>query len=366
MERNFEKSLTAVLKHEGGYVDHPKDPGGATNKGITIATFRRYVKPNASKRDLKNITKAQVESVYRQHYWDKVRASELPSGVDYAVFDFAVNSGPSRAVKYLQKVVGATEDGKLGPATLQAVSEGNPEQIIEKLCANRLAFLRRLGTWGTFGKGWSRRVEGVLKLALSMAEDKPDQSTPTFPIDSNITYVNQNAIRNRPITTRLEGNISDAVRAVYGESHRAEIYSGGQPRKGTSTKRTGSIRHDDYGKGGRAADIRVYDAENRLVTGLELAKLGQYWLAKGLGCCGLEMRGGGIHLDEWTTPPKGGGKFWTYKYSDQKPYGKDLRKALQKGAEGHSPKLTPTTQKPESLLSGLVRLFMALFGRKNP
>lgn len=363
MEKNFEKSLAAVLKHEGGYVDHPRDPGGATNKGITIGTFRRYVKPKATKRDLKNITKAQVESVYRQHYWDKVRASELPSGVDYAVFDFAVNSGPSRAVKFLQKVVGVSEDGRIGPATLEAVSDRDHAKTIETLCDNRLAFLKRLGTWGTFGKGWSRRVEGVRKMALGMVGD---QAVPHFPIDRNITYVNQNAIRNQTVTPLLEGNISDAIRAVYGDRYRAEIYSGGQPRKGTSTRRTGSIRHDNYGEGGRAADIRVYDAENRLVEGIELGKLAQYWLAKKLGSCGLEMRGGGIHLDQWTKPPKGGGLYWTYDYSDRKPYGKHLKEALKRGTQGELPKLTPSTQKPQSPLSGLLRLFMAILGRKKP
>ena len=112
MDKNFERALPLVLKHEGGYVDHPKDPGGATNKGVTIATFRRYVKADGTKQDLRRITDAQVSAVYYRHYWAAVQAHALPSGVDYCAFDFAVNSGPSRSAKFLQKVVGVKQDGR--------------------------------------------------------------------------------------------------------------------------------------------------------------------------------------------------------------------------------------------------------------
>ena len=173
MQRNFDKALALVLKHEGGYVDHPKDPGGATNKGITIATFRRYVNPKGTKDDLRRLTTAQAGVVYRKQYWDKVRGDDLPDGVDYAVFDFAVNSGPSRAAKYLQDVLGVAQDGKIGPATLRAANAFRASQIIEELCGDRLAFLKRLGTWKTFGRGWSTRVAGVHSEALAMAKQSP-------------------------------------------------------------------------------------------------------------------------------------------------------------------------------------------------
>lgn len=120
MDRNFNRSLKLVLAHEGGWSDHPKDPGGATMKGVTLANFRRYVKPNATKDDLRKITDDQISTVYRKYYWDAVSGAELPDGVDYAVFDFAVNSGPARAAKYLQAIVGTAQDGKIGPATLTA------------------------------------------------------------------------------------------------------------------------------------------------------------------------------------------------------------------------------------------------------
>src|SRR5689334_14072984 len=120
MDRNFQRAFSLVLKHEGGWADNPADPGGPTMKGVTLATFRKYVKPGATKDDLRKITDAQLAMVYRRHYWDVVAGAELPDGVDYAVFDFAVNSGPRRAATYLQAVVGAAQDGKIGPETLKA------------------------------------------------------------------------------------------------------------------------------------------------------------------------------------------------------------------------------------------------------
>lgn len=169
MDRNFERALKLVLKHEGGWADHPKDPGGATMKGVTIGTFRRYVKPNATKDDLRKISDAQVATVYRRHYWDAVLGAELPDGVDYAVFDYAVNSGPSRAVKHLQSVVGVKADGRVGPVTLAATRARMHAQVIHMLCDRRMAFLQGLKTWPTFKNGWTARVKDVRSHALSFA-----------------------------------------------------------------------------------------------------------------------------------------------------------------------------------------------------
>ncbi|HVX57167.1 MAG TPA: glycosyl hydrolase 108 family protein, partial [Candidatus Saccharimonadales bacterium] len=130
MLRNFERSLSGVLAHEGGYVNDPADKGGPTNKGITIATFRRYVDKSGTIDDLKNLTTTQAATVYRKQYWDAVCGSELPDGVDYSVFDFAVNSGSERAAKYLQTIVGAKTDGEIGPRTLAAVKATDPTVII--------------------------------------------------------------------------------------------------------------------------------------------------------------------------------------------------------------------------------------------
>lgn len=183
MNRNFDRALSLVLKHEGGYVDHPRDPGGATNKGITIATYRRYVKKNGTKEDLKRISDADVAKVYRKHFWDKVRGDDLPSGVDYAVFDFAVNSGPTRAAKYLQRVLGVTQDGIIGGETLKAAAWAKGDFVIDRLCDDRMDFLRSLKTWPTFGKGWTRRVSGVRAEALRMVKDMPSMpAEPPSPI----------------------------------------------------------------------------------------------------------------------------------------------------------------------------------------
>lgn len=169
MKYNFKASLAHVLKHEGGWADHPKDPGGATMKGITIAVYRQHIKPNGTKNDLRNITDDQVATIYKKQYWDKVRGDDLPSGVDYAVFDFAVNSGVSRASKYLQAVAGVAQDGIVGPQTLTAVGRLNSGAVINNLCDRRMAFLRGLNTFSTFGKGWTARVSGVRAEALKMA-----------------------------------------------------------------------------------------------------------------------------------------------------------------------------------------------------
>jgi lysozyme family protein len=175
MDRNFARALSLVLKSEGGWSDIAADPGGATMKGVTIATFRRYVDPQGTKDDLRHITDAQLAKVYREQYWNAVGGDQLLDGVDYAVFDFAVNSGPGRAARYLQQIVGVAPDGAIGPATIEAVGKMPVGVVINKLCDARLSFLKGLGTWGTFGKGWSSRVASVRKDALLMASQVPAQ-----------------------------------------------------------------------------------------------------------------------------------------------------------------------------------------------
>ena len=156
---------------------------------------------------------------------------------------------------------------------------------------------------------------------------------------ADVVYRNQRAIRNRPCTSYLETTLSTAVYDVYGPGHQAQIYSGGQARRGTRGSRTGSIRHDDYGKGGRALDAYIVNKSGKRLTGLELAKLGQYWLAMKYGACGLEMARGGIHLDEWKRPPRGGGMLWTYAYLERQPWGRQVRQMLVDGNRGKKPPL---------------------------
>ena len=180
MRDSYPQAIKAVLLHEGGYVNHPKDPGGATNKGVTQKVYDAYRVRHGEPilLSVKSISDGEVHDIYRMQYWNAIRGDELPAGIDYCVFDFAVNSGPSRAVKYLQTALGVKPDGLLGLVTLQAAIEaGASPTVIQTICNNRLAFLKGLKTWPTFGKGWGSRVEGVRKLSLQLAS-KPLQMTP--------------------------------------------------------------------------------------------------------------------------------------------------------------------------------------------
>lgn len=166
---NFDDALRLVLAHEGGYVNHPADPGGETNFGVTKAVYDAFrARKGLKARSVTAITKAEVGEIYRAQYWDAVRGDALPAGVDYAVFDYAVNSGPGRAVKDLQRALGCMVDGVAGVATLAAVADADDARLIGDLCDRRLRFLKNLRTWKTFGKGWGRRVAGVRQAALGM------------------------------------------------------------------------------------------------------------------------------------------------------------------------------------------------------
>lgn len=168
MNNNFEKSLALVLEHEGGWSNHPSDKGGATMRGVTQAVYDAYRKVRGrGRQSVKFITDDELRAIYKFQYWDKVHGDFLPAGLDYAVFDFAVNSGVGRASKYLQAVLGVAQDGQIGARTLAAIH--TPIHTINALCDRRMGFLRNLVTFRTFGKGWKRRVQSVRAEALEMA-----------------------------------------------------------------------------------------------------------------------------------------------------------------------------------------------------
>jgi len=172
VKHNFAECLGITLRHEGGFVSHPKDPGGSTNKGVTLATFSLYLGRKASVDELKMISDTQLCEIYRKQYWDKVRGDDLPGGLDFCVFDFAVNSGPGRAAKMLQALVGADADGSIGHKTVAAVldyvSRETLPKVIEQYQAKRLHYLQALPHWETFGRGWGRRVNEVFDEAILM------------------------------------------------------------------------------------------------------------------------------------------------------------------------------------------------------
>ena len=172
MRFNYDKSLKAVLVHEGGYVNHPDDPGGATNRGITQKVYDAYrQRIGLGVRSVKLLADDEMKAIYRKQYWETVKGDDLPAGIDYCVFDFGVNSGPSRAIKYLQTALGVDPDGIIGQITLRAAEEADPRVIINAICDRRMEFLRGLETFGTFGRGWTARVAGVRQMALALAAD---------------------------------------------------------------------------------------------------------------------------------------------------------------------------------------------------
>jgi lysozyme family protein len=165
----FAACVAEVLRHEGGFVDHPRDPGGCTNHGITLVALGAWRGGPCSRADVLALGEAEARAIYRAQFWNAVRGDDLPAGVDLAVFDAAVHSGPRRAALWLQGAVGVERDGAIGPATLRAVRGANDRRaLISGVCAARLRFLRTPDTWPDFGRGWSRRVAAVRTLALAM------------------------------------------------------------------------------------------------------------------------------------------------------------------------------------------------------
>ena len=167
--QRFAAALAVVLRHEGGFVHHPLDPGGATNLGITRATLAAHRGRPVSVAAVRALTEAEAGEIYRRRYWAAVKADALPAGLDLAVFDLAVNSGPGRAARLLQRVLDVREDGVIGPETLAAATARDPAATVRALTEERLRFLQRLKTWKTFGRGWRRRVEDVGAESLRLA-----------------------------------------------------------------------------------------------------------------------------------------------------------------------------------------------------
>tara|TARA_R110000796_G_scaffold65692_1_gene151583 strand:- start:127 stop:651 length:525 start_codon:yes stop_codon:yes gene_type:complete len=170
-EKNWHKCLELILHHEGGYVNHPKDPGGETNLGVTKRVYEEW----GGTKDMKDLLVEDVAPIYLKNYWDRMKCSLLPSGLDLCVFDFGVNAGPGRAAKYLQTMIGTVADGGIGPNTLKAVGAwmskiGNAGSI-KDYQDRRQVYYEGLSTFATFGKGWTRRVNETTESALKIAAD---------------------------------------------------------------------------------------------------------------------------------------------------------------------------------------------------
>ena len=165
MNNKFSEALEIILHHEGGYVNHPKDPGGETNLGVTKRVYEDF----GGEKEMKDLTKEDVEPIYKKNYWDRVKGDDLPEGLDLCIFDFAVNAGPGRAAKFIQRLVNTTVDGGIGPNTLGKIKEYvdhyGVNQTIESYALMRQNYYESLSNFATFGKGWTRRVSEVTEKA---------------------------------------------------------------------------------------------------------------------------------------------------------------------------------------------------------
>ena len=168
MNRNWNKSFDLVIVNEGGYVDNKLDPGGATNWGCTQAIWEGYIGHKVSVDDMKALTKEDVKPLYKKRYWDAIHGDAIPSGLDYCLFDCAINSGVNRSAKIIQEIVGVFADGAIGNNTVSAITQLNPVTAINEFCDKRQAFLESLKTFPVFGKGWSKRVSEVRIRSLEM------------------------------------------------------------------------------------------------------------------------------------------------------------------------------------------------------
>ena len=167
MQENYETCLEMILHHEGGYVNHPKDPGGETNLGVTKRVYEDW----GGDKDMRDLTVEDVAPIYKKNYWDRMKCDQIPNGLDLCCFDFGVNAGTGRSAKYLQTMIGTVADGGIGPNTLKAVAnyveEVGLEQAVENFQEARQGYYEKLSTFDTFGKGWTRRVTETTELAKS-------------------------------------------------------------------------------------------------------------------------------------------------------------------------------------------------------
>jgi len=169
MQNNFKECLDLLLKSEGGWVNHPSDPGGETNLGVTKRVWEEYVGHPVE--SLKKLTKEDVAPLYEQKYWRPCYGEVLPRGLDFLVFSMGVNAGTGRAVKLLQSSLGCVADGVIGPRTRELISASDVSKLISKFSETRREYYQALKTFPIFGKGWIARVDREKEEALQMAKN---------------------------------------------------------------------------------------------------------------------------------------------------------------------------------------------------
>ncbi len=210
----FLNILPYVFEEEGGYVNHPADPGGHTNMGITLATLSAWMGTKASAADIRNLSQKTAADIYKKNYWDKIAGDVLPAGIDYAVFDFAINSGPARAAKALQKIAGTSQDGIIGDQTLSALNLRDPASVINNLCDLRQNWLQTLSAFKTFGKGWTARVKRVRNRSLALANEASGQSKKTKLNQPRETKISIPPILKKPETLAPLSGVLTGITAM--------------------------------------------------------------------------------------------------------------------------------------------------------
>lgn len=179
MKENREIWLEAVLRSEGGWSNHPKDGGGATQFGVTQRTLSDWRGEEVGPEDVAQLSEEEAKDIFLAKYWQVMRGDQLPSGLDVYACDFSVNSGPSRAAKILQELVGAKADSFVGPLTMEAIRKKEPLQLLLDYHAARMDFLMGLSNWDTFGKGWTSRCSRMLALGRTLVQKRPAMAEAT-------------------------------------------------------------------------------------------------------------------------------------------------------------------------------------------
>ena len=176
MIENWDKSFNLVINSEGGFTNDQRDSGnhlpdgrqGSTMLGCTQANWEAYVGHKVTQDDMRKLTKEDVKPLYKKNYWDAVKGDDLPSGVDYAAFDFAINAGPAASRKMIQRALGVTADGAFGPMTMAAIQKADAKELLQKFSDAKTNFYKSLSNFNVYGKGWLQRVADVQAVADKM------------------------------------------------------------------------------------------------------------------------------------------------------------------------------------------------------
>ena len=169
-DARFQRCVGIIFHDEAGFVDDPEDPGGATNRGITIGTLSHWRGHQVSVDDVRNLTLEEAQAIYRASYWNAVAGDQLPGGVELIAFDCAVNQGPGTAVKLLQQAAGVDPDGHIGPLTLSALRTKEALLVIDAIHDERMVRYRTSSGWARFGRGWTNRLNDIADQAHQWAQ----------------------------------------------------------------------------------------------------------------------------------------------------------------------------------------------------